>query len=201
MKPPKNIKIVLVTLIIPMLLGCGGGKLSRGKAEEIIKNSIKFPKTEAVRIANTYMMNTNGNVTETYGGGRETKEMHDFFVKKQLMTIARSWSTDGFWNNIVTGFTDEGKKYATDIEEVQAWSGHAIKLCDKVFNEITGIQINEQTKVATVEYSLKRTNWTPFGEYFKEKQPAKYPEIIAGQRATLQKYDDGWRMSTTSGYE
>ena len=200
MKHLQAINQVLLGLII-LLWGCNNDKLSRVKAAEIIKNSIKFPRIESLDIANCYTMGTDGSVTEQMGGGLEAKEMHDFFLKKNLMTIAEKWDQgNGYWTNIKIGFTEEGKKYAIRIENKQWWSSHTIKLCDIIFNEITGIQINDQTKVATVEYSLKRTNWTPFGEYFKEKQPAKYPEIIVGQRASLQKYDDGWRMGTTTGY-
>jgi hypothetical protein len=60
--------------------------------------------------------------------------------------------------------TDDGKKYL--ISEVT--NGYQVKICDRVFGDITGIQINGQTRI--VEYSLKRINWTPFGEYFKPRQ-------------------------------
>jgi hypothetical protein len=197
MKSLQAIKLVLLVLIIPTLWGCRSDKLTRGKAEEIIKNSIKFPYVESKSIFNSYAMGPNGESSQgnRSAGGPETKEMHDFFLKNNLMTIAETHDEgNNYWTDIRIGFTEEGKKYATDIEYSNWWRWHKIILCDIIFDEITGIQINEQTNVARLEYSLKRTNWTPFGKYFKEKEPSKYPEIITGKNATLQKYDDGWRI-------
>ena len=46
MKILRATKIVVLSLIIPVFLGCGSDKLTRGKAEELIKEAQKFPTDE-----------------------------------------------------------------------------------------------------------------------------------------------------------
>ena len=87
MNPFTNIKIFFYAfcMFMPLFWGCSSNdKLSRAKAEEIIKNSTQFPKFESDWIHNTYTMNTSGQVSEGgSGGGQKIKEMHDFFMQKK----------------------------------------------------------------------------------------------------------------------
>lgn len=60
------------------------------------------------------------------------------------------------------------------------------------FGEIKGIVENPGTNFAQVEFTLLRTNVTPFGEILMGYN-SQDQEIIKSQ--TFIKYDDGWRIS------
>jgi hypothetical protein len=186
MKLPNASKIILLAFIIPMLWGCSSDKLSRGKAGEIIKNSVQFP-FESTFLDNSPIVGTNGELPD--GASPIIYKMTIFFTEKKLLKVINQ-RYDGNWYYWRLDFTEDGLKYAAPDRN----SNTIAKLCEYTFNEVTGVQINDQTKVATVEYSVKRTGWTPFGLEYKKEYPARFPDILSGLRATFQKYDDGWRL-------
>jgi hypothetical protein len=93
------------------------------------------------------------------------------------------------YTRVVLTPTPTGQRYV--IREMEP--GHyEVKMCEIVFGEVTGIRMNGDQS-ATVEYTTKRVNWTPFGDWFRHADPNRYVDVIP-QKAELQRYDDGWRV-------
>lgn len=90
--------------------------------------------------------------------------------------------------------TDEGWKYLLNRAENPERPGifnkgaftFKLKTCDLVFGEVTGIVINDQFKMAEVEYTTRYSNLTPFALNINSS-PRK-------GTATFILYDDGWRI-------
>ena len=86
------------------------------------------------------------------------------------------------WLVYTVTLTDEGKKYLISESDME----FEFKTCELNFGEITGIQMQEQVKVATVNYTIVRKA-TPFG--FNISQGSE------NRTAVFSLFDDGWRIN------
>jgi len=103
-----------------------------------------------------------------------------YYRSKGLISIG-SMTEDGncpaAWATV--SLTNEGKKYlAAGVGEV--------KVFDRSFGELTGIQTNEQVKAAKADYTVKMINVTPFGSNVSIEPLSR--------TATFSLFDDGWRI-------
>ena len=78
--------------------------------------------------------------------------------------------------------TANGKKYLVNESRGQ----YEVKSAEIAFGKISGIQINEQYKVAEADYTLQRINITPFGHSSSND--------IMNRHQSFSLYDDGWRI-------
>lgn len=78
--------------------------------------------------------------------------------------------------------TEKGKKYITNNNKVI--------LATYEFGEITGIVEEKESNTAEVNYTVKRTNITPFGQLAFNMNEETY-----NRTANFTKYDDGWRIN------
>jgi hypothetical protein len=69
-----------------------------------------------------------------------------------------------------------------------------MKMCDLTFNDVTGIRQAQGATTALVDYTVRRANWTPIGDFYRKREPARWPELIP-RHAMLERYDDGWRLA------
>jgi hypothetical protein len=101
---------------------------------------------------------------------------------------------DPFVRTIPVAFvtlTDNGRKYVS----AKTRNGVQVKVCELHFGEVTGIVTTE--KQATVEYTVKLANATPFAMSASQAlDTAQYCSSgkVAPDRATFTLYDDGWRI-------
>jgi hypothetical protein len=190
-------RIVTVSLVAAMalcsLIACTKRELSRTDAATAIAASAKFPIPEAREIPSECQKSHHDGhlflfTWQAINNERPVPDIN-LFVLNGLLTVTPHGQPGNWFSDVTLSFTDAAKVY-----QLPSKSGLSVKLCDQVFNEITGIRTDEQSGTAVVEYSLRRTNWTPFGDYYRKQDSRAYPEVIA-TRATFTRYDDGWRLT------
>jgi len=115
----------------------------------------------------------------------DKKDTLDELATKHLITISESTTKKDqctySWENAV--LTDEGKKYLLSETDGQ----YVVRVCEIVFDGVTGTQMHGENKVAVADFTLKRVKITPFG-----KNLSQVP--FSGQ-ATFSLFDDGWRIN------
>jgi hypothetical protein len=182
------IKRILILFIIPVLWGCGDSdKLSRSKAEKLIKAFHKFPsdEIEAFEISYTYL---------GYDMRRSTMEE---LQKEGFLTYSEYPA--GLASGISGDLTDNGAKYAIGSKHPAKtqFGGDDnytkivdVKVAKMDFGEITGILEYKESNTAVVNYTYIRKDITPFGKIGFNLKEGKY-----NYSHTFTKYDDGWRIT------
>ena len=189
MRPLQTSKIILLALTLPALFGCDGNKLSRSEAKNLIVKAYSLPRNESVELKKTYYISqqSHGWSTALISGERysDHKRKLEELQSKGVITIGDTtfYGTDIDITSAIVKLTNEGKKYLIQDDGDK----FIVKSCEVDFGEITGIQIQEQFKVAEANYTLIRKNITPFGENISQR-----PE---NRRSTFSLYDDGWRIN------
>ena len=194
------LRLIAVVVVLCSVAGCTKRSLSRATAAQAITAAIKFPISDHRAISRTWLKrNSDGQLFQWRRPSMNdfTERQYpvpdiDYFIKAGLLIANVASSKGPDISQIALGFVERTKGYEVPTEHASDMMG--LKLCDLVFGEITGIQVNEQVGTATVEYSVRRTNWSPFGDYYKRQTPQAYPEVIA-QSATFSRYDNGWRLT------
>lgn len=190
------LRLIAVVVVLCSVASCNTRSLSRATAEQAITASGKFPIASHREIKREYHKRDSDGLVFFYnesGMGDKVVPMPDisYFIEAGLLTSTDAGRFGPNYSNIALGFADRTKSYEVPTDN-RYWMG--IKLCDLVFGAITGIQVNEQAGTATVDYTIRPTNWTPFGDYYKRQSPQDFPEVIA-QSATFSRYDNGWRLT------
>lgn len=185
MKKLQAIRLILLVLTIPLFWGCGSDKLSRGKAEKLIRAFNKFPSDEIKEFQTDF--------PDHWGAG-PLEELQ----KQGLLTYTNYFAgLGGYWFD--AELTQEGKKFAVSDEHglkdefglVDNYNkAVTVKIAKLDFGEITGIHENKESNTATVNYTVVRKDITPFG-----KIGFKLQEGVFNKTSTFTKYDDGWRLS------
>jgi hypothetical protein len=184
--------------------------LSRQKAAELISKQQNLPSTQIIALSRHIMKSwddpdRSGSIMpaitlcvvnqsgETYA---DLQPRFQQWTEKGLLHVVQEDEHSGNcnyrWGSV--RLTTEGFKYLVNPEMFPENPGlftkgtflFKLRTYDLVFGEITGIQVNEQFKVAEVEYTVRRVNVTPFaGEVSLE--PMR-------RTARFALYDDGWRI-------
>jgi hypothetical protein len=178
-------KTLYLLPLIFLLFSCNG-ELSRSQAEDLLIKGLEYPQAESHKL-----VIKDGSVTKYY-----TLRTWEKYKNVGLLTYSdygTPQSPSGFskvtLGGDVYGFkaelTPKGKEYF--LEEVET-NIILVKLADIEFGKITGVKTNPERNTAQVEYTVKRSNITPFGE-LQELQEETIPKY-----ASFEKYDDGWRL-------
>ena len=197
---PKVLIVIAVILVGLFLLNnYMKNNLSESKAKDLIVKKFNLPQIETKKIIKQYLKSQWGdigffgmekhcivvrddNIDVHYDAAKENL---DQLVSKGLIGINESTeNNDGchyVWANVV--LTEEGRKYY--VSESQ--DAFELKTDEIDFGEITGIQIQEQQKVAYVSYTLKRGNNSPFNNENNQEQ--------LNRSVTFSLYEDGWRIN------
>jgi len=192
MKRNNFITFVLVPLISIFLFSCSKD-LSRDEAETLIKQKYNLPKIETVEIVKNYHISHFGDrgafgmemvTIVTSPNYSENKKMLDGLQSKGLITVneTKEYSNHIHYTWATVSLTAEGKKYLVKESRGQ----YEVKSAEIAFGQITGIQMNEQNKVAEAEYTLQRINITPFSHSSSND--------IMNRHQSFYLYDDGWRI-------
>lgn len=181
-------------LALLFLASCKDRSLSRPTAAASITTQTSFPVAEYRRLSPSqfYKMDSNGSffINNWPFGTSPIPLDIAHFIQAGLLTAVYVDHSGNVMSTVRLASTATTKAYAGP----GARGAFQIKICDQVFGDVTGIQTDEQAGTLIVEYSIKRTNWTPFGEYYRQQNPQQYPETIA-RKATFKLYDDGWRLT------
>ena len=190
-----NIRIISTALITLTFIGLSscGNDLSRGKAASIIEEAYKFPKSESIGIQKSYIKKSWNDpssfpaicfVTDDMKYSNVNK-MLDAVQAKQLITIVERTTKSGecnyIWADVV--LTDEGRKYLMNETDQKL----VVRTAEIALDEITGIQMNEQSKTAVADFTLKRINITPFA--------TETTDAPSGGQVMFSLFDDGWRIN------
>lgn len=112
----------------------------------------------------------------------------NFCTGKGLAEIQEEWVNQGCssWKVNRVKLTDEGQKYLQNESDGQ----YVIWTATFDIGEVTGILEEKEGNLSTVEYMIKKTKRSPFGEFWEMNcQQTDKPYT-----ATFTKYDDGWRL-------
>ncbi len=166
--------------------------LSKSRAKEMIIQKHELPKAATIGLAKRYMVSYVGGFSvpldslvncEPYCDYEEflTKLEKDGFVKLLRTGPEGNCRVVQVWVSL----TDESKKYL----EKEDRKYYHLKAYDRCFGKITGIQSDEQKKMAVVEYTQEVDHSTPFYKYLTifDIPSGKYTE-------KFELYDDGWRI-------
>ena len=189
MKILRNGKIVLLSIIVLFFLGCGSDKLTRGKAEKLIRAAYQFPYDEIKPFEIEYRHLGYDIRSSTMEGLR----------KEGLLTFTEI-SAMGF--SVIGELTESGKQYAiTDKYSPTNEFGEKdhyrkqinVRLAKLDFGEITGIVESKESNSAIVNYTVIRKGITPFGRITNDLK-----EGVVNASASFTKYDDGWRLNSVA---
>lgn len=173
--------LALCTLSALVFPACSE-KLDRPKAAAIIQQHLGLvtPKTETV----DFVVKDNGDY---YGAYDRMKPYQD----KGLLTCRIE---SGFFPIAVAEFTVEGKKYVVGDEQTKQLgnvykkkSVMTVRTNDLVFGEVTGMVEDPGGVDVLVDYTLLRSNPTPFFDYARR-------QVTESASIRLKRYDDGWRV-------
>lgn len=167
------------------------------EAKDLIIKKEGFPKYRTERIEKEYLQSESvlwgfAKVRGWEGayldsGGEELRESLNFYASNRLLSIGKK-NIEGIndWSGKLQSWlvytitpTDEGKKYLID-ENTQEY---IFKSCDLDFGEITGIQMQEQFKTATANYTII-IKPTPFGNNISQRSE--------NHTAQFSLFEDGW---------
>ena len=184
--------VLLLMCVSIVITGCSQGKLSRSKAEKLIKEQIQFPVYAFGEISKQ----------SQYWSVNESEAINDYilrlnrFKEAGLLTYE---TTKSFYNddpndreltNIKVIPTQNGKIYVLKDDD----KSYSIALADIEFKQISGILPNEDygaVKAMTVDYQVVWKNMTPFCQ----NCPSCPKEgTVHDERAIFVLYDDGWRL-------
>lgn len=104
-----------------------------------------------------------------------------------MVTIDRTQKLKDIGKPIVH-FTDKAKPYLVRVDEKYN-NVEVVKVADTDLGEITGIQLQEDKKSATVEYIVVYKNITPFAKLIQ--RDLSRPET---KQASLSYFDTGWKL-------
>lgn len=185
-------QFLLLLCATVLLLSSCSDKLSRRKAESLIKDKYHFPFGENTTILKHYITDEQG--TDIYNalqwGEKEKleilKSMGLIELTKEHKSETGAFSTNS-WINVTISLTEKGRKYFVRDEQFDKM---VILLYEIEFNEISGMLESEQpVKSAVVSYTCNRIDPSPFNDVFKEDMNKKDQFSVK-----VVKYDDGWRI-------
>jgi len=197
-------KTILSIIIIAIVFSSCQKHLKREDAKSQITSHdgvVYFPTKKTYEIVKGFIkdMHTEGRGVTAVIGDDEFKPKEENIYKYKdlgLLSIEETpqreettqflfGTTVRTWTSVKVSLTDKGKQYL----EKEDNNNFIVRLWTVDIKEITGIQENEQFKVASVEYIIHNTDITPFGEVFSDKNQ----ESKRVAQFTL--FDDGWRIS------
>lgn len=167
-------KLSLFGMAIFFLTACNQPKLEKEQAATVIRTGKEYPKVYEYEV----------NVTDP----ASAKKLLDAGLENAgLVTINRTQKLKNVGQPVVH-FTDKAKPYLLH-KDAKYDNVQVVKVADMDLEEISGIQMQDDNKSATVEYTVIYKNLTPFAELVQ--RDLSKPEI---KRANLSLFDSGWKL-------
>ena len=194
-----SIKSLFILSILLFIISCDSNELTREKAKEIIVMDKNYPKSATYNFSHgTIRMDKqemDGYKTLINAGLINIKiletEKWNMGYAKFLVLVSLTEQANDYVEGSTTQRSTNYKSKAYYVYKTP------VKIFDQLFNEITGIRVNDESNSAQVEYTEERTNYTPFHDFLRARygpQVYKKPTLIE-RDADLALYDDGWRMN------
>lgn len=160
--------------VVLFLTSCSQLKLEKEEAASAIRAAKNYPKVYEYEI----------NITDP----ASARKLLDAGMEAEgLVTIDKTQKLKDAGQPIVH-FTEKAKPYLIRIDEKYD-NVQVVKVADMDVAEITSIQLQEDNKSATVEYTVAYKNISPFAKLMKRDLSEKKTE-----RANLSHFDTGWKL-------
>jgi len=169
-------KTLLLTAITLLLFSCSNKELDRGNAFDIIKEFYEYPNVEVI------------NFQGVTSSQRLNKEYNNLRGQKFITERRKGKYSNEFW----VFMTEKGKAFTLSETEKASYNGYKVASSVLELDEVTGIRFNDGKNTAYIDYNLKRTNVTPFGNS-KDYNDGD----ILKKETVMQLYDDGWRITSS----
>lgn len=161
-------------IAIFLLASCSQTKLEKEEAASVIRAAKNYPKVYEYEI----------NMTDP----ASAKKLLDAGLEGEgWVTVDKTQKLKDAGQPIVH-FTEKAKPYLIRIDEKYD-NVQVVKVADIDLAEVTGIQLQEDSKSATVEYTVAYKNITPFAKLMKRNLSEKET-----QRTNLSYFDTGWKL-------
>lgn len=175
----------LVLLGISLVTISCNGKLSRSEAARLIPNDQKFSETKG------------GNITVGVPLGfltpNENVKLNKVLVSLNYIEYRDQGGYDG-----VINLTDKGQKEAVNWKKYNTVGiySYTVPYAKREIIEVTGIsEPKSDDNLAQAKFTWR---WQPANEIGRAMDKSEFEQNYDGE-ATLQKYDDGWRVVKVSG--
>jgi hypothetical protein len=166
--------VSVLGLAIFFFASCSQTKLEKDEAASTIRAAKNYPKVYEYEI----------NMTDP----ASAKKLLDAGLEGEgWVTIDKTQKLKDAGQPIVH-FTEKAKPYLIRIDEKYD-NVQVVKAADMDLGEVTGVQLQDDNKNATVEYTVVYKNMTPFAKLMKRDLSKKET-----QRADLTYFDTGWKF-------
>lgn len=170
-------KTIYILLIAVAITSCGSKELTRTDALNRLQETKKYPRT-----IDYPLYCRDGSVAN--------KVSESSLVTEGYVTMAEIRSADKPFFT----FTEKAKPFLLAVSDRERELGiQVVKLADEVLVDVTGISTDEHNKSATVLYSTRMQNVSPFVVLLDRNIETEY-----SRKSFFKRYDDGWRIEEPS---
>ena len=160
---------ILLLSVASLFFSCSNGDLSRKNAKKQIIKHYQYPSIE-LSYVNYESIGRHSRIPDGYM--ELVAEGYLTYINKQYaLKFKRTAKSEPYFLE----YKNPSYKFAGNTLD---------------FGKITGIKLNDASNRATVFYTTVRNDITPFGTFAKRREG----ETVEN-KATFEKYDDGWRIS------
>lgn len=168
--------VSVLGIAIFLLASCSQPKLEKEEAASVIRAAKNYPKVYEYEI----------NMSDP----ASAKKLLDAGLEGEgWVTVDKTQKLKDAGQPIVH-FTEKAKPYLMRIDEKYD-NVQVVKVADMDLGEVTGVQLQEDNKSATVEYTVVYKNVTPFAKLMKRDLSQ-----TETQRARLDHFDTGWKLDS-----
>jgi hypothetical protein len=168
-------------------------KLTNGKAEQLVKEGISFPKIEDEPIRYGLVSYDRDSLPKYYYILQQKGMFNIEYLGKGGSLFFTSYRFR------VTP-TEEAKKYFTHEDRNPIKQGNTgeyiytsrFKTCEVGFDRIESVQEIPALNSADITYTVKRSNFTPFWSYYLDKSN-RMPDTVQKRPYGAIKTNDGWK--------
>ncbi len=171
------------------LTGCGGLNLSEQDAQTLVKSSKSLPHDYPVIIRNS----------------SDNEAILNLLQQNGLITWKFKWGNDYNGHSFDCDIypTDKGKGFFLGKSQQQGELGimfenYMFKGYTMDFNQIVGISVNKENQTATVRYSQKATQVSPFAQLLANNTKFISQPLTSDitEDVIFKKFDTGWQLAT-----
>jgi len=187
----KNYILIASALLLTISLAGCKDNLTENKAEEIIKEKLKFPQTNTVDIAYGLIAFDSDSLPKYY-----------YILQKKGMFDIKYLGIGGFLvlnHRFRITPTKAAEKFITQKDDKpikQGGSGEflyrsSFKTCEEQFDKIESIHEIPEVNGADVKYLVRKENFTPFWSYYLD-ETRKMPDSVRTRTFSFIKTNKGW---------
>lgn len=169
----KKLSFLILIILISILFVSCSNELSRGEAEDKIEEFFEYPNVELTN----------------FPGVTSSQKLNKEFQNLRSRNFITEQRKGRYGNEFWVMMTEKGKGFVHSGEA--SYNGYKVASSILELNKVTGIRLDDGKNTAVVDYNLKRTNVTLFGNA-KEY----YDGDLLDKQITFQLYDDGWRITS-----